>query len=193
MTNDIDRRWSLAVDTLRRGDKAGALYLFKALEREGELAALREIGNIMEFGGGGVTKDIDAAIAWYKKAVDRANDAYACIGLARIYYYGAGGNRDHEKALWYLKLIEDKDYPLVNLLLGKMYRHGNGVPQSIDRAIEYFQKAIAKGSIHAEKELGKLQIQRGKFFSGALLIVRSFFRAVVVGSKNVFDERLKSI
>lgn len=195
MTDDpsVDRRWDLAVDILRKRDKAGALYLFKTLAREGERAAFREIGNILEFGGRGVNKDIDAAIAWYRKAVDEANDSHACIGLARIYYYGKTGQPDYDKALWYLRLVEDKDFPLVNLLLGKMHQLGRGVPESPDQAKPYFQRAAAKGNVHAQKELGKLEIRRGNFFSGMLLLVRSALNAVVIGSKDIFDPRLKNI
>lgn len=195
MTTDksLDRRWERAVDAFRQGDKAGALYMFKALARDGQKAAYREIGNILEFGGAGVPRNIEEAVRWYRKALDIANDGYACIGLARIYYYGKLGKPEYDKALWYLELIEEKDFPLANLLFAKLYLNGRGVERSRKKASDYLTRAAQQGNVSAKRELGLLAIKEGKIFHGVGLIAATFYEAFRIASENFYDERLRRI
>ena len=189
----LDRRWGAAVDTLRSGDKAGALYIFKSLSKGGEPAACREIGNIYEFGGGGVEQDIREAISWYEKALNAMNDGHACIGLARIYYYGKLGEPDYLKAFSYLEIIEANDLPLANLMLGRMYRLGKGVELDYYKAKEFYDRSAKKGNLFASKELGLLEIQSKNYIKGIALLVKSFIEAVMVGMKDVNNPRIKNI
>jgi hypothetical protein len=188
----LDRRWGTAVNTLRSGDKAGALYIFKSLSKGGEPAACREIGNIYEFGGGGVEQDIREAISWYKEALNKDNDGYACIGLARIYYYGKLGEPDYLRALSYLQVVEDNDLPLANLMMGRLYRFGKGVDASHTRAREYYEKAANKGNLFASKELGLLEIESRNYMKGVIMLIKGFFKSVFIGMKNIHDPRIKN-
>lgn len=189
--SSLDRRWDQAIKTFSNGDKAGALFIFKALAKDGELAAFREIGNIYEFGGGGVEKDIKEAINWYDKSVDYANDGYACIGLARIYFYGKQGKPDYSKVLWYLSLVENNNLPLADLLLGKVYRLGKGVKADIKRARKFYERSSSTGNVYAMKELALLEIGCGHYMYGLFLWSKAFVLAVIIGAKNIHDPRLK--
>lgn len=191
--NSLDRRWSMAIDALRKGDKAGSLHIFKSLAKEGEPAAYREIANIYEFGGGGVEKNIQKAIQWYEKSVDEVNDGYGCIGLARVYFYGKEGEPNYSKALEYLSLIENNNLPLADLMLGRMYRLGKGTDSDYDKAKIYYRKSAASGNLFAIKELGKLEMESGQFIYGIYLWMKALAMTIIIGAKDIYDHRLKNL
>jgi len=49
------------------------------------------------------------------------------------------------------------DMEKAQLMLGEMYLGGAGVPKNKAKAIEWFQKAAAQGSVAAKKKLTELQ------------------------------------
>lgn len=188
----LDRRWGNAIDALRTGDKAGALYIFKSMAKEGEVAAFREIASILEFGDGGVEKDIGKAIHWYRKAVEIANDGHGCVGLARIYFYGKTGNPDYRKALGYLLEIEKNNLPLANLMLGRIYQSDKqGLEPDFNKAKEYYEKSAQTGNVYAIKELGVLEVRRKHYITGVILWLKGFFMAITIGARDSYDPRLK--
>lgn len=186
-----DRRWEVVVDLFRKGDKSGALYLLRALAQEGEGAALREIANIYELGGGGVTKDIEKAKHWYLKSVDEANDALGCVGLARIFYYGQDGTPDYEKALDYLLMVESNNIPLVNLMLGRMYGLGHGTARDYEKAKMFYRKAMNSGNVVAQKDLALLEIEERNYLRGLVLWISAAVKILLIAFRNPHDPRLK--
>lgn len=189
----VKQRWQSAIDAFRSGDAAAALYLFKDLAKDGELGALREIGNIYELGDGGVEQDFKKAFYWYKRAVDEADDVWGYIGLGRLYYYGRGVVQDYEKAFWYYSMAEANNKPIVSLMLGRMYHLGHGVESDLRKARKYYLEAANEEYVFAIKNLGLLEMKSGHYLKGLYLRIRAILTAlrilVKVGTR---DKRLGS-
>ena len=191
--DSLEARWEKAVGLFRAGDKAGALFLFKSLAQDGEPAAYRQIGNIYEQpDGGGVKQDFTTARHWYGKAIEYANDVQGCIGLGRMNYYGKGGPRDFDRALQYYEMVEDKNIPVVNLMLGRMYSLGHGVERNDTVAEQYYRKAIAGGSLVAEKDLALLEIETKRYLRGIVRWLVAVIKTLGLVSRRTNDPRLRS-
>jgi len=66
--------------------------------------------------GDGVDKDINKAIYWFKKSVERGT-SNAQYNLAIIYQYGDGIDKDNDKAIyWYKKSAEQGNQNAQNKL-----------------------------------------------------------------------------
>ena len=98
--DDFDERWIDAVNLYRKGDKSGALFRFKKLAKEGCAAALVEVGNIYERGGGGVSGNISEAETWYLRSVEVLDDPKAHLALGRIYLDSSVFLDRFEKVKW---------------------------------------------------------------------------------------------
>ena len=189
----LESRWQEAKARYRKGDKSGALFLYKSLAKDGELAAYREIANIYEQpSSGGVKQDFAKAREWYKKAIDVANDVHGCIGLGRMLYYGKGGPRDFYQAFEYYSMVEDKEIPVVNLMLGRMYGLGHGVAKDYDKAKHYYQKAISAGNLVALKDLGLLEVELKDYLSGIYHWCSAMLKIIYLAFFNRHDPRLRS-
>ncbi len=179
INSDREAKWRFAVQTFRAGDKSAALMLLKSLAREGELAALVEIGNIYELGGNGVEQDYKQAMHWYQRSFNEADDVQGCLALARLYYLGRGQDIDYEKAFTYYSVLERNDHPLAMFQLGQMYYLGQGVDQDFDKASYYYQRSVDQGHLYALKFLGYAKFRQGQKMVGLWLwfkgIVRIFF------------------
>ena len=169
--------WHRAEQALRSGDIAGALYLFKKLEKEGSLHAIAEIGNIYEHGGGGVKQDYEEAKKWYIKALNYAAPA-AYLQLGRLYYFGRGVKQDYEKAFSYFINLKDYDQPGALYIIGKMYELGQGVKSDYDIALSYYKKASQLGHALAQRDIGKVYMKKGNYVSG--------FKIWFKGTVNIF-------
>lgn len=87
-----DEKWKETVSIFRAGDRAGALFIFQWLAKEGCSPALVEIGNIYEKGGGGVDKNLNEAIKVVSHSVDVLDDPKAHLALGHIYLQVAKTN-----------------------------------------------------------------------------------------------------
>jgi TPR repeat protein len=101
--------------------------------------------------------DLKAAQDLFEKAA-AAGSAMAMQRLGDMYHDGDGGvAKDYAKAMeWYQKEAElDDSHPGTGTLgmyaLGEMYAQGRGAPQDLNKANEWFQKAITSGRIGAAK------------------------------------------
>ncbi len=189
----LESRWLQAKTLYRNGDKSGALFLYKSLIKDGEFAAYTEIANIYEQpSGGGVEQDFNKAREWYKKAIDIANDVYGCIGLARILYYGKGGDRDFDQAFEYYSMVEDKQIPVVNLMLGRMYGLGQGAVKDYNKSKNYYRKAVSSGNVIALKELGLLELELKNYWRGTYYWCSAVLKIIFLVFRNRYDPRLRS-
>jgi len=189
----LESRWQEANTRYRKGDKLGALFLFKSLAKDGEPAAYREIANIYEQpSSGGVKQNFAKAREWYKKAIDVANDVHGCIGLGRILYYGKGSPRDFYQAFAYYSMVEDKEIPVVNLMLGRMYGLGHGVTKDYDKAKHYYQKAMSTGNLVALKDLGLLELELKDYLPGIYHWCSAVLKIIYLTFCNRYDPRLRS-
>jgi len=174
----FDPEWSRAVQTFKNGDFAGALYLFKKLEKAGSLDAIAEIGNIYELGGGGVEQDFLEAKKWHTKALNYANDPMACLALGRLYYFGNGVEQNYEKSFSYFNRLKEQNMPGALYALGRMYEKGEGTNQDLDVAQQYYEKAIQLGHAVAQRDIGLVHIKKGSILLGII--------KWCIGSINIF-------
>ena len=185
-----DSEWNRALDAFNSGDFAGALFLFKKMEKEGSLDAIAEIGNIYELGGGGVRQDFVEAKKWYTKAAHLANDVYAYLGLGRLYYFGKGVSQDYGKALFYFSRLKDCEIPGALFALGRMYLLGQGTKQDLLVARIYFERAGGLGHVVAKRDIGIVDIKQGRYFSGLFRFIIGALAILKVALHNPRDRRL---
>lgn len=189
----LESRWQDAMTLFRNGDRSGALFIYKSLVKDGELSAYREVANIYEQpSGGGVIQDFAKTREWYKKAIDIANDAYGCVGLGRMLYYGKGGSRDFDQAFEYYSMIEDNGIPVVNLMLGRMYGLGHGVIKDYDKAKYYYRNAINSGNLVALKDFGLLELEMKSYLHGVYHWCLAILKIIFVAFRDRYDPRLRS-
>ena len=96
--------------------------------------------------GNGVTKDLNQAAVWYRKAADKGSAA-AALHLAQLYRDGGKGLlRDMVQAAeWYRKAADQGDAG-AQATLGVLYSIGQGVAQDYVEAYYWFDLAAsAKG------------------------------------------------
>jgi uncharacterized protein YdaT len=111
--------------------------------------------------GNGVTKDLTAAVAWYRKSAEQGF-ALAYYNLGKMYQNGYGVSKDTKKAdEWYQgaqKLFLDaaaQNNALAQAMLGEMYAGGRGTTKDDKKAVEWYRKAADQGYANAQEALRK--------------------------------------
>lgn len=185
-----DDRWLDAVKTFRKGDRAGALFLFRKLAYEGCAPALVEVGNIYELGGRGVKKDYDEAKKWYIRAVEVIDDASAHLSLGRLYLKTGDSHNDFYNAHYHFDLLVDHNNHMGALYaLGLIYELGLGVDRDYSKAESNYQQAIEQGHILAMKNLARIRLEES-FSRGVILWLKACIQILKIGYKNPYDPRL---
>lgn len=154
--DDFDERWIDAVNLYRKGDKSGALFRFKKLAKEGCAAALVEVGNIYERGGGGVSGNISEAETWYLRSVEVLDDPKAHLALGRIYLDSSVFLDRFEKAHYHLSLLKDSSEMGAFYGLGLIYEKGLGVQEDVEKSLTFYEAAIKLGHIGALRNSARL-------------------------------------
>lgn len=183
-----DEKWKEAVEMFRTGDRAGALFVFQRLAKEGCSPALVEVGNIYEQGGGGVAKDMDKAIEWYSRSVGVLDDPKAHLGLGRIYLQ-RGKNDDFFNAYHHFLLLEASREMGAFYGLGIIHELGLGVARDADSAIRYYQHACQLGHVLAMRNLARIMIKR-RPLKGVVMWLKSCWKIWRLVTKNPNDPRL---
>lgn len=101
-------------------------YLMKAAEA-GHAAAQNEIGNALELGNWGLTKDIAAAIPWYEKAA-AAGDSLGQFNLATYYRDGDFVEQNDQRAASLFFQSAQQGYAAAQFNFYLLAREGVGVP-----------------------------------------------------------------
>lgn len=93
-----------------------------------------------------------------KELNDLANngDVGAIYELGKVYFYGAGVEKDFGKAKGYFETAAEKGSVGANYYLGKIYYNGNGVQTDHVKAKEYFEKSANADNVFSTYYLGKL-------------------------------------
>lgn len=184
--------WDSAVAELYNGNRKIALDAFIALVNEGCKAAYREVANIYETPShDGVTQDYGLAGEWYLKAIEEANDAFGCLELATLYYYGLGRDIKYEKAYEYLSMVDDKKIPEVHLMLGRIFHFGRGLDRDAEKARRHYQIAIDQGNLIALRNMSSLEIEEGRYFLGLKMKIQAAIKIFTTALKNPHDFKLR--
>lgn len=113
--------------------------------KENNEIALVDLGAIYQLGILNEEKDINKAIAYFQKAIDKCQSGIACQSIGAIYYYGKDITQDLEKAYNYFKLGAKVHYADSEDALAQMYLHGEFVQQDYFMATYWYEKAFEHG------------------------------------------------
>lgn len=131
-------------------------YLKYAAER-GNYYAQLYYGDAFRYGDEqlGVSKDLAAARAMYKKGSGSLEGTTCAFRYAQMCENGEGGPVDNDEAvLWYLTISDTNSSAANNL--GSMYYNGRGVAQDYSEALRYFEKAADLGNVTSMINVGNM-------------------------------------
>lgn len=142
---------SKAMSMIDDGEYNSAIPLLTEVAEKGSGDCAYILGDILQNGKGGVTRNIPQAIYWHEIAA-AAGNADAMNALGKIYEKSIGlpdGGHGKEQALvWYKKAAEaGKVDALFNI--GLLYFNGNTVTKNYGEAKNWFDKASDKGHVEA--------------------------------------------
>ena len=171
---DYKRAFSLFLFAAERGHKSSQDYVgdcyyygrgvqednLKAVEwytkayEQGDVHAASQLGRIY-YSGQGVEADKDKSFYYFKYAADRGN-TYSQYFL-HYFYLIDGKFKDYEKGLEYLFMAAEGDYTEAQVLLGKLYMHGDyGLEESEEKSYQWFLRAANLKNAEAERIVGDM-------------------------------------
>jgi TPR repeat protein len=184
-----NKNWAIAIELLKKEEPAGAFFSLRRLAAGGDISAYAPLGYLYELGGIGIPREPGKAVYWYRRAVAEIDDEIAHAGLGRMYYNGVDGEKDFAKAFFHCTRAPND--PISWVLLGAMYHGGTAVGKDLDKARQYYARAIGLGYLLPLQFLGQLEMQSGHFFKGLAMRLRSAFLAGIIAYRNPKDERLQ--
>ena len=108
--------------------------------------------------GNGVELNLDTAMEWYEKAAAKGH----VNGQVNIGIVSYKKERYEEAVTWFTKAAEQHDAD-AERWLGHCYRFGNGVEQNFDTALEWYEKAAAKGHAGAQYGIGIVNYKKERY------------------------------
>jgi hypothetical protein len=136
------------------GDYVTALKEWKPLAEAGDVAAMRNLGQMYRLGQG-VERDAVEAARWYRKAADIGFDR-AQANLAAMYLSGEGVDRDPARAAYWFELAARQGHVIAMYNLGLMYELGMGLRRDPPRALGWLNLAARAGHPQALEKLSEL-------------------------------------
>lgn len=118
--------------------------LYKELAKEGDAAAMNNLGYMCEYGYF-YTVNPPKAFDWYLKAAE-GGDNYGMRNVGDCYKRGMGTEKNYAEALkWYMKAAEKGDEASMERV-AEMYRYGWGVEKDTEQVVEWYTKAFEAGN-----------------------------------------------
>ncbi len=136
-----------------------ARQIWETVADQGDARALYNLGTLYAEGRG-VNLDLNNARTYWNQAAD-AGHVRAMHNLALAHIASASALDTSEAAIEYgqaLRWLEQAaadGFANSQYTLGKMYQYGLDVPQSDERAVEYYLASAAQGFASAQYNLGK--------------------------------------
>jgi len=140
-------------------------------------AILAELGRIYD---GCICKNEKLAYKWYKKAADDFDYPKACEWMGSYFYK----IQKYDEALTYLQKGADAGNSLSQVALGDIYRLGRGTPQDLDKAIEWYEKALDAGE-KCMNNLGHVYYKKREMDKAFLLFKKASELSIRQGSYNL--------
>ena len=179
-TRDMRRDFAWYRETARQGDPEGLFLMgvyygtgdivsqdykksmkyFVEADQKGHLDATYQIGVYYHFGFG-VEQDIRKALQYYEKAAGKGH-AEAATYAAQLYARGSYGvEKDHEKAfnLYMTAAQNNEEEGLWYVIQG--YLTGQGTPQNLAKAAEWFERAERCGYAKIKALYGLFFLNQG--------------------------------
>ena len=146
-----------AIKAYDAGDYAAAFKEWARLAEQGDVAAMRNVGQLYRFGQG-AEKNPTKAAEWYRRAADAGLDR-AQANLGALYLSGEGVPQSYAQAVRWFGLAAHHGLAVAQYNLGLLYEHGLGVEQSDAKALGWYNLAARAGEPHALQKLSEL-VQR---------------------------------
>ncbi|MFC3231544.1 hypothetical protein ACFOGJ_30130 [Marinibaculum pumilum] len=138
----------------QRGDFPAAFEEWIELARDGDPAAMRNVGHLYRWGQG-VPQDLAAAADWYRRAAEMGLDR-AQANLAMMYLQGQGVEEDPAQAAYWFSQAAIQGHTVAQYNLAQLYQQGRGVQRNEALALGWLQRAAKAGHPEALAQLGAL-------------------------------------
>jgi TPR repeat protein len=116
-----------------------------------------QVGQLYDFGFGGVPQDDAEALAWYRKAADHGSAA-GQRAVGDFYRKGRGVAVDATEAARWYRLGANRDDVRAQYELGQMYFNGTGVTRNYRSAYVWFSLAALQAPL-ADNRAGLLELR----------------------------------
>ena len=134
-----------------------AVTWFTKAADQGDAEAEHRLGYCYQFGNG-VEQNLDTALAWFEKAAAKGH-ADGQFGIGVVNYTK---ERYEEAVTWFTKAA-DQGIADAELRLGHCYQLGNGVELNLDTAMEWYEKAAAKGHVNGQVNTGIVSYKKERY------------------------------
>ena len=150
-------RFDEGVAAYDAGDFETAYRIWNELAREDDLAAMRNVAQLLRQGKG-VAKDSKRAFKLYMSAAEKGL-VTAMANLGDMYLAGDGVDRNPQAAAaWYARAAS-AGLSLAQWKLAEMYDSGNGVPVDKARARGLLERAARNGYAPAQDKLREMGLE----------------------------------
>jgi TPR repeat protein len=146
VSEELTWQWYNAAETYLRYKVKGkddiriAVKYFRLAAEAGNAAAAYKVGEAYE-NGKGVALDPAQAWQWYRKA-SAAGDKYADVKIGYFYQKGIVVERNPAEAIRWYKMAQAKGNIWAYHMLGFMLADGEGTPQDVALAKNYFERSL---------------------------------------------------
>lgn len=199
-TRNINNTWEIASESFRLGDRKRALAEFLEAAERGEWVAYSEIGHLYEMGGGGVERNLDKAVSWYRKSVFEADDPHAHLGLARLHFKGEGVERDYEKSVFHARKalaasgpvrLNERYRVMAYVMLATIYGEGLIKPKNREKAKALLSEAAQEGYVWPVYLLANMELKACRLLSWFTLRMKAANLVVKLSKIDPEDPRLE--
>ncbi len=136
------------------GDYGKAFHEWKAAAEQGDILAMRNLGQLYRWGKG-VERDLEKAADWYRRAADKGFEP-AQLNLAFMYLDGQGVAQDLVEAARWFEMATLQRNPVAQYQLALLLDEGRGVPADRERALLLYRLAAEGGLAQAKLRLAEL-------------------------------------
>ncbi len=124
---------------------------------QGNVAAIYELGSRYRLGVDGAPKDPVKAIEYYKEVLKYQNNRAAFYHIGYLYGKAFGEGHTSEYIPYYEAAMR-LGSGTAAAQIAIEYEYGEYIPQNLNRAIEYYDKAIELGNGNGTERTGKAQV-----------------------------------
>jgi TPR repeat protein len=154
-------RFDQGVAAYDAGDHATAYRIWDELARDNDLAAMRNVAQLLRQGKG-VAKDTKRAFKLYMDAAEKGL-VTAMANVGDMYLSGEGVEKNAEAAAaWYARAAT-AGLSLAQWKLAEMYESGNGIPRDPDRARSLLERAARNGYAPAQAKLKAMGVTLNEY------------------------------
>jgi TPR repeat protein len=136
-------------------DGARSLALARESSGRGSRYGQLTLGELHDYGRGGLAQDFAQAVAFYRLAAAQGLDA-AQNSMGLMYDYGHGVAQDRVESLRWYQLAADQGHPGAFCNVAECHERGLGVAADVAEAIRWYRRAQAAGYSDAANELERL-------------------------------------